>query len=238
MKTLALRSLLLAGAALAAGAGRAESPRWGSFELQFGTYRPDVDSEFKGSATPFQDVFGSSRGWLVKGAVSRSLFTGFGTLDAGLGLGFTQKTGRGLLASGAPSGDKTSLRIVPLSLGLTYRFDPFAAVVPLVPYGRVALERWHWWVTNGGGGTATLVGGGPSGEGATNGWSAAAGVALLLDFLDPALAREMDRDTGINHTYLFLEAARYRVDDFGSKKSWNLSDDRNPTWSGGILFVF
>ncbi|HEY7723909.1 MAG TPA: MXAN_2562 family outer membrane beta-barrel protein, partial [Anaeromyxobacteraceae bacterium] len=107
----------------------------------------------------------------------------------------------------------------------------------LVPYGRLALERWQWWVTNGGGGTAS-VGGGPEGSGATTGWAAAGGVAFLLDFLDPGMAREMDRDVGVNHTYLFAEVGRARVDDFGSKKSWQLSNDRKLSWSGGILFVF
>ncbi len=54
---------------------------------------------------------------------------------------------------------------------------------------------------------------------------------------DPTLARELDSDTGINHTYVFFEARKTRVDDFGSSSSWNLSDDRI-SLAGGLLFVF
>jgi len=136
------------------------------------------------------------------------------------------------------SGDNTSLRILPLTLALTYRLDLFASRFPLVPYARVALERYQWWVTSGGGSTSPGLPGLDSGTGATNGWSGALGLAFLLDFLDPTLAREMDRDIGINNTYLYVQAGKATVDDFGSRKSWDLSPDKSVTWSGGLLFVF
>ena len=230
--------LAVAAALLALSApALAESPRWGAFEAQVWSYRPNIDSEFAGAATPYADIYGPGRSILFSARLSHSLFVGWGTLDLGAGVGWWSKSGKGLLQGGGPSGDTTALRVLPLQLSLTYRLDSFADVVPLVPYGRLALERWQWWVTNGGGGTASVVGG-PEGSGATNGWSVAGGLAFLLDFLDPGMAREMDRDAGVNHTYLFVEAARARVDDFGSKKSWSLSNDRSLSWSGGILFVF
>jgi hypothetical protein len=99
-----------------------------------------------------------------------------------------------------------------------------------VPYLRGTVERDWWWVTNGPGVT--------KGEGATDGWSAGLGLCFLLDFIDPTLARELDRDTGINRTYLFLEASRGKQDDFGSKKSWDLSNDKAIAWSAGLLFVY
>ena len=52
-----------------------------------------------------------------------------------------------------------------------------------------------------------------------------------------ALARELDNDTGINHTMLVFDVSKTRMDDFGSKKSWDLSDTK-PTYSFGLLFVF
>jgi hypothetical protein len=94
----------------------------------------------------------------------------------------------------------------------------------------VALERYNWWVTSGSGGTSKY--------GATNGWSAGLGLALQLDFFDPYLARELDRDTGINHTYIFAEARKTKVNDFGSSTSWDLSDTGKLNWSFGMLFVF
>jgi hypothetical protein len=51
------------------------------------------------------------------------------------------------------------------------------------------------------------------------------------------MARELDRDTGINSTYLFFEAGQAIVDDFGSSSSWDLSSD-GLTYSGGVLLVF
>ena len=48
----------------------------------------------------------------------------------------------------------------------------------------------------------------------------------------------MDRDTGINHTYIFVDVTKSYINDFGSASSWNLSDDRNIAISGGLLFVF
>lgn len=238
------RPALLAALALATSA-RAESPLDGSFQFQLGNYRPNIDAEFGGSATPYQDIFGTGRGLVFKAAVAKSLFTSYGTLDLGVGAGWFSRSGKGLVATpgplfGQPSGDRTQLRILPLSVNLTYRMDWLVSHggFPLVPYARLSFERWQWWVSNGSGSTATAVNGGPSGQGTTQGWSGALGLAFLLDFLDPGMGREMDRDIGINHTYLFLEGARTKVDDFGSKKSWDLSDEKKLAWSGGILFVF
>jgi hypothetical protein len=128
-------------------------------------------------------------------------------------------------------GDDTSLRIVPTSLTLTYRFDWLATRhgIPLAFYARGALERYNWWVTDGGGDWAE--------KGATHGWSATGGVAFLLDFIDAGLARELDTDTGVNDTWLFFDVTTTKVDDFGSSKSWDLSGEEL-SLSGGLMFVF
>lgn len=237
--------LVLVGAA---GPARAESPRLGSFQFQMTSYRPNIDAEFKGKlgcgggtvdCTPFQDIYGTGGSWIYGLQVASSLYVGRpGSLDLGFGAGYFSKTGKGLLQGTlTPSGDDTTFRVIPLSLSLTWRFDGFATSFPLVPYVRASLLRDQWWITNGSGATASTPAAG-SGSGATMGWGVAGGVAFLLDFLDPQLGREMDRDVGINHTYLFLEAARDTVDGFGSSKSWDLSNDKSLAWSGGILFVF
>lgn len=237
MKALALVALALAGAAAPAAA---ESERGGSFQLQLASYRPNIDAEFSGASTPYKDVFGDGRGIAVHLSGARSLFTRYGSLDLGLGVGWFSKTAKGIFTGTTTrSEDNTSLRILPLQLSLTYRLDWFVdhGGFPLVPYVRASLERWQWWTTNGSGKTAKTSSG-LSGSGGTTGWSAGLGVAFLLDFIDPGLAREMDRDTGINHTYLFVEGTKTAIDDFGSKRSWDLSNDRDIAWSGGLLFVF
>lgn len=217
--------------------GRAESARLGSFELGAGPYRPDIDSDLAG-AQPYRDVFGTGRGWMFRVGVSRALITYPGALELGFRSGFFRDSGHALQidpATGLPTGEKsadtTTFNVVPTSLTLTYRFDLLADRygIPLAPYGRVALERYNWWVTGGTGSTSKT--------GATNGYSFTGGIAFLLDFVDAGLARELDADTGINHSYLFFDVTKSKVDDFGSKKSWDLSDEKL-SLGFGMLFVF
>jgi len=242
-----VKKLLALALLLAAPIAQAESPRWGSFHFKLGSYRPNIDSEFKGQGgcaggadcTPYQDLFGAGGAMVYQVEFARSLLTGYGSLDLGVGVGWSSKTAKGFVqGTTTRSGDSTSFRILPLTLSLSYRLDTFARRFPLVPFARVALERYQWWATGGGGSTSAGLPGQGSGSGATNGWSGALGLAFLLDFLDPTLAREMDRDIGINETYLFLQAGKAEVNDFGSKKSWDLSPDKSVTWSGGLLFAF
>jgi hypothetical protein len=101
--------------------------------------------------------------------------------------------------------------------------------IPVELYGRAALQRYHWVVTDGSG-DVTM-------QGATNGWSVAGGVGFLLDFIDPTLGRELDEDAGVNGTWLFVEVGKDWVDDFGSGTSWILSND-GVSLSGGLRFVF
>jgi hypothetical protein len=229
-------ALALAAVALP-GAAAAESPRYGTFELRLGGYRPDIDSEFA-VATPYADVFGKRRGLFPKALVSWTFLDAFVKLDAGLGTGWFRATGKGRYESPAgsgnwvKSGDTTSFTIIPVTAALTARLDGFKERwnVPLELYGRAALERYHWLVGDAAHGVAAK-------KGATNGWSVAGGVGFLLDFVDPALAREFDADAGVNATWIYLEVERSTVDDFGSSRSWNLSD-RRLTLSGGLRMVF
>jgi hypothetical protein len=231
-------AVALAALAALSGPARAESPRYGSFELGAGTYRPSIDSQSGLLAPlPYQDIFGTGRGWMFRVGVSRAIFTYPGALELGFRTGYFRASGHSRQvdpATGAitdlPSTDTTSFNAVPTSLTLTYRFDLLADRfgVPLAPYGRVALERYNWWVSGAGSSTKT---------GATNGYSFTGGIAFLLDFLDSGLARELDADTGINHTYLFVDVTKSSVKDFGSSKSWDLSD-KKVSLAFGMMFVF
>jgi hypothetical protein len=235
------RLAALAASALALAlplAASAESPKWGTFELRFANYRPNIDSEFGGATTPYADVFGTKRGWFPKVLASYTIFDHFVQVDAGLGTGWFRAKGKGINQDptsgallGTRSGDNTTLNIIPATLALTVRVDGVANrwPIPLDVYGRVALERYNWLVTNGAGSVSE--------KGATNGWSMAGGVGFLLDFIDPMLARELDADSGVNHTWLYFEVEKSVVDDFGSKRSWDLSDERL-TLAGGLRMVF
>jgi hypothetical protein len=234
IRTVLVVAALAAAAPAAAqvqGSSTGPSPRWGSVDVGVDWYRPRIDADFPKGDGPYEKMFGNRRGWMLNLGVSKALFTSYGSLEVGFRTGYFDKAAKGLLADGSRAGSDSSFRIIPTSAALTYRLD--VAVerwrVPFAPYARVAFERYNWWVTKGTGGTVE--------KGATMGWSAAAGLAFLLDVVDPTLAREFDRDSGVNHTYLFFEIQTGKIDDFGSSKSWDLSPDW-PSLAGGLTFVF
>ena len=215
-----MRVPLLAALALSALPARAESPRTGSFDLRLSTYRPDIDSEFAGTATPYADAFGTSRGLMIQGIFSRSLFVNDTVAaDLGFGVGYWEKHGAGVCTSCVPVqyGDSTSIRIIPLTLAATARLDwlLYKAAVPLAPYLRLSLHDYLWW-TYGGSGGVSVAAGGQRGNGQTMGWSITGGLGVALDFFDTQLGREMDVDTGINHTMLYVDVTKAWIDDFGS----------------------
>ena len=207
----------------------------GSFEFQMSQYRPMIDSEpfppTTASTVPWADSFGTARRWIFKLRGGKAIVHGYGTLELGGGIGYMSASGYGRFADTTVSQEKTTFKLLPLSLDLTYRVDQVweKLSIPVVPYARVSLIRDQWWVT-GSGGKKSM-------SGATNGWSWGGGLGLVLDFIDPTLARELDRDSGIKHTMLTFEATQTSVDDFGSKSSWDLSND-GVMLSFGFLFAF
>jgi hypothetical protein len=211
---------------------------WGSVELRLSGYRPRLDAEFHGSASPYANAFGDGRAYLGSVHIGKEVWRGFGILEVGAGAGFGQLHGHGLLEDGSRSADTTLLRVLPLSLTLTYRLDDVASRwgIPLVPYARVALQRYLWWVKNGAGGTSSWSG--VAGSGATDGYALTAGVALPLGALDPTLSRDLHQNAGLHDVFLFADATKSVIDDFGSRTSWDLSDATQLRWSAGLLFTF
>ena len=61
------------------------------------------------------------------------------------------------------------------------------------------------------------------------------GLALRLDFLDPAAARGFDADAGVNHSYAFFELDTIRSSGLGSKNALHVGDN---TWFAGLMFEF
>ncbi|MFL5318679.1 MAG: MXAN_2562 family outer membrane beta-barrel protein, partial [Myxococcaceae bacterium] len=107
------------------------------------------------------------------------------------------------------------LKVLPLRVLGIYRFD-YAALhwgVPLVPYAKLGLVYDLWWATKGDG--VEFVNG-ERAAGGKWGYSFTGGLSLLLDVLEPRLARDFDVDLGVNHSYLFAEYTYENVDDFGS----------------------
>jgi hypothetical protein len=251
---------LLAGGAVTAAAGSAHaqlllgaegeplpghyhSPQRFAFELRFGPYRPDVDSEFQTSSgqqlrTPYQDFFGSGSKLLTQIEFDYELYHGYGTAAVGLGVGYFQVSGSSPLANGSGllSGDKSTLKVVPVSLSAVYRFDYFLEQrnFPLVPYAKLGLDWAYWQITDGNDEIAQDPTGG-TGRGGTLGWHVAGGVALVLDMFDPSAAHDFDADLGVNHTAIVFEFLHSDISGLGESGRLHVGDT---TWSLGLLLEF
>ena len=222
--------------------GRYRSPQTFAFELKFGPYRPDVDSEFDHGGTevrtPYKDYFGDGRHLLSQMEFDWQVLHKIGSLALGFGIGYFSVTGTAPVGTGTGqlSGDTSNFKVVPMSLSAIYRFDYLLETrsIPLVPYGKIGLDYAYWQITDGNGEIAEDPMG-HSGRGGTFGWHAAAGLGLVLDFLDPDAARDFDADLGVNHTALTFEYTHADLSGLGQPSRLHVGDT---TWSLGVLLEF
>jgi hypothetical protein len=219
--------------------GSHQSPQRWAIELRFGPYRPDVDSEFNGAASPHQAFFGSKHRLMFQAEGDYQFFNRFGSAAVTVSAGYFRESAKSFVEGSTTdvrSGDDTSLTLYPLGAGLAYRFDLFARRlnIPLVPYAKAGLTYTVWSIANGNGDVATGDGGG-RGRGGTPGWSAGAGLAFLLNFLDPNAARTFDGENGVNRTFLFFELDHLDSSGLGRKNALHVGDD---TWFAGLMFEF
>ncbi|WP_163996834.1 MXAN_2562 family outer membrane beta-barrel protein [Pyxidicoccus caerfyrddinensis] len=210
------------------------SPRTGAIVLRLGGYRPLIDEEEAlNGATPYKDTFGDASLLLFEAELQRFFYQGIGTAGLSLSAGYGEKYAAARLSDGSKAGEQTALRVIPLGFNLFYKFDyaAFEWGIPLVPYGKLGLIYTPWWITKGSG---TEVVGGNQGSGGKWGWGATAGVAFMLDVLEPRFARDFDSDLGVNHSYLFAEYIYADVNDFGGG-GLNLSSRR---WMFGLALDY
>jgi hypothetical protein len=222
------------------------SPRNFAIEARFGLYTPNIDSEFSGVGTkPQAFIFGSKRRPMWQFEFDWEFLQAFGTLSLGAVVGYYKENAKAciksnLLATGdcVPSGDDTSLRLIPLAALLIYRLDEAAEhwKIPLVPYVKIGLNYTLWTIQNGDGNVPSYSGaGGGRGQGGTMGWQAAVGLSLQLDFLDSGGARTFDTESGVNHTYAFFELDHVDGSGLYRNDALRVGDD---TWFAGIMFEF
>jgi hypothetical protein len=248
-----------------------QSSQWFALEFKFGPYTPHIDQSAGLHGTPFSDLFNPqgvhgqppSR-LLTQVEFDVQFLHKFGSLGVGVTAGYARRTTHGFVdTSGTTkdmngnliitgqcevptctrSGDQTALNVMPFSLLAVYRFDYLAQRyhVPFVPYFKIGLAYYVWWIENGSGSTASFVPPGKTkeqsqpGYGGTFGWVLNPGISFLLDVIDPSAARTMDAELGINHTYLFFELHYADISGFGASNKMNLSDT---TYNTGIAFEF
>lgn len=209
------------------------SPRTGAVNLRLGGYKPLIDEEEGLTGTPYKDTFGDASLLLFEAELQRFFYQGYGTAGLGLSAGYGEKYAAAKLSDGTNAGEQTALRVIPITANVFYKFDyaAFEWSIPLVPYGKLGLVYEPWWITKGSG---TEVVDGNKGAGAKWGWSATAGMAFMLDVLEPRFARDFDSDLGVNHSYLFAEYIYADVNNFG-KPGLNLSSRR---WMFGLALDY
>jgi hypothetical protein len=215
----------------------ASSQRW-ALELRAGPYSPKIDSEFPGAAEPPHfKYFLDKKKPLFQAELDYQFFHALGSAAVGLQVGYFREGAYAYDVAGAErTGDRTALTLVPTALQLVYRMDVAAKRlgVPLAPYGKVGFSYTFWRITDANGDTAKAPDG-SKGSGGTPGWQAAAGLAIMLDWIDPASGRALDAETGVNHTYIFGEFAHYAATGLGRKNALHVGDS---TWSAGLMFEF
>ncbi|MBU0551193.1 hypothetical protein KKF91_21830 [Myxococcota bacterium] len=234
--------VLLSLALLAAPAAaqiQVDTSRSNNFELKFGGYMPEIDSEFslaEGQRGPYERVFGGSSETLTLAVWEAHIVNEWGTLAAGLGGGYWNVAGKGI--SSGEATDTTEMTMWPVLAQLSYRFDLIQDYLPIVPVFRIGLDYYMWEILRGDGetarfseitldaqGRATSTAPGAEAKGGTWGWHGAIGLHILLDYFAPQMAADFDRDAGVNHSYLVLEYHHAQIDDFGSAESFRLGDD-------------
>lgn len=221
---------------IAAGPALAESPRDMILEIKFGPFRPSIDSEFGGKASPYKDTMGGGSVLMTQIEYEYELYNHIGVAAVGASVGYARDTGTARLSDGKASNDPTAFNVIPLALSAVYRFDYLAHKyrIPFVPHLKAGFDYYIWWIKNSVGKVAKTKDG-AVGQGGTFGGHVTFGLAFHMDFLSPEMAQTFDVDMGVNNTYLFAEYVMSWVNDFGSSRSFDLS---SRTFLFGIAFEF
>ena len=238
---------------------RRDSPQRFALEVKFGPYLPEIDRNYGGPGLgPYAKVYGKTddndaaisppkKGFYGAIAFEYQIVNLAGPLGVGFQWSMFRDKAQALLADPPATGsvrsaaDNTRFAVMPLALQAVYRFELLAdrLRVPIVPYGKIGLNYSFWWSKNGSGDISTIKDENnkviDKARGGAWGFQSNVGGMLRLDWLERGEARNLDRITGINHTYVFAEWQFSRVNNFGRKNSINLGDS---TWLVGLAIEF
>ena len=139
------------------------------------------------------------------------------------GIGFTRFKGTSIKADGSKSEDETAMYFIPLMGEMKLRpgYD-----FPVWPYATIGIDYYIWWIREKGK-TAE--------EGGTFGFHGSFGLMFSLNWMDDSSANKFEEATGITNTALFVHYRLEKINDFGKKKSFDLSGSR---FEFGIVFEF
>jgi hypothetical protein len=233
MRSVVAVSIVVALSMLSAGVRAQESVRkpasWG-LELRVSSYRPYFGNDVipntgKTERDYFAKYFGKDRPLLVALEMERYFSPFIGLLGVYGRFGHWKVNGKSRVcydAAGATidctsetvfdsvtGNTPTAMEVVPLSVGVVYRFDWFFTEwgVPVVPYGKAALDYYLWWFQSAG--KTAQFQTGKDAKGGTAGYEAAGGIAFNLDWID--------KNAVFLNSALFVEYNRSWADGFGDK---------------------
>jgi hypothetical protein len=225
-------------------------------------YRPALDSEKLSSGEsifPFYKNFFRRKTADKEGPINPlmglefdwHLWDDFGSLQLGVGLGYTFITGHALEldANNQPddkkpiSHAKVALHMYQIRPQLTYIFNPYVDYVPLVPYARAALIAHGYSFLELGKNVSETNADGKviKPNGIRFGYQAALGLMLRLDFLDRGAVRSARSGGLFDHIYLKSELSFTKIDGFGTKGFQFSPKDVMGTglplmWTFGLVF--
>ncbi len=197
---------------------RDQTPAWGSFEVRGGSFNPawsELDTYY-GNLTGLQLEIGPQI---------------FRVLEVDFGLTYLWRKSTLPTTGGRVSGDEGRLQVVPITLGLTGRVH-IVDEQPVVPHASVGLAWYYFRETPLDSDGAAI----PSGRtvGSHGGWYWQAGGDILLDWLAPKRASQLEGATGINDTWLTLnyrQQSGLRPDDSGFDLSgWSFNVGLKLDW--------
>ena len=194
-------------------------PQFG-FELRFGPFRPQIGSA--GERAAYDAVYSDDDSLFKDRPLMKQLelswypWTRFGVGGLFFRIGHWRASGTtrdcgdagcegGGLVGSSKGNEKTSLTILPLTVGVVYKFDLLKErfYIPLVPYAKAGFDYFLWF--NSAAGKTSVASDGSKGRGGTPGINASVGLALNLDWIEPSAAMSGRSGVGIADTYLFIE---------------------------------
>ena len=213
--------------------GQVRSEQETAFEIRVGPYKPNIDDNLNG--TPYADIFGDKTRWHfgLEGDWQLLRIPQLLSFGPGFGLHFTRMTAKAPLSSGTGlSAQDTSLTILPMHLVGVLRVDAIAdrSGVPFCPYAKLGFGYALWWSKDGE--ETAQDADGTEAKDTSYGYTFALGLALRLDWLDPADAAAADAGVGINHSAIFGE---YFVSDLGGFGSNDVMNVGTNTFVFGVM---
>lgn len=193
------------------------SPEHFAFELRVGPYTPNA---------PGFDSFYDDRGPLLgiefdyfPLRVPDIVYVGLGGL-----VGNAAYSAGALTATGSRASEKSDFDIIPVTMLAVARVDvlPRKFSVPFIFTGKLGYTWAHW---------STSTGGVQDAKGWSRGLHWAGQLGLDLDTFEPAAARAMDEEWGINHSFAFFEL-------WGFVPSASSLEIGDTSWVAGLGFVF